>query len=329
MMRTHLTTGLTPCLPVLLALALAGPGFAQDRTQDRTQDRPIGGGMGSGAGSGMGSGAGDARSTDPRAALGDCPAELLRQAWSENPALEAAAVEREVAEFCIDRIERLESLVAWQRRYSEELGILDAAAPAPAQQIDPQPGTTGEADAVAETEPDRAESAGQTTPEPEAVSEAESPPVEQNTASEPTAPAPAPDATAQPLMPSGGAAHGDLPPDRPTHWQVIHAVRAGDGPWDVLFHGTREIAISVPGATPEDPPVIRWQTITEPPVTLAVNEALPDGLVLRAVTDEGVTLGDPIAPEAEPTLIRFAPDTTPGVLEWNVIDLSTATEGGS
>ena len=123
----------------------------------------------------------------------------------------------------------------------------------------------------------------------------------------------------------------ELPPDQPTQWQVIHAVRKADGPWTVLFHGTREIAISVPGPTPEDPPTITWQTITEPPVTRGVGETLPDGLILKAVTDEGVTLSDPIAPEAAPVLLSFASDDdhTPGVLEWKVINLSDAAEGGS
>ena len=109
-----------------------------------------------------------------------------------------------------------------------------------------------------------------------------------------------------------------LPPDRPTEWQVLHAVRAGEGPWRVQLQGGREIAISVPGATPEEPPSMRWQVITDPPVTVTLGESLPDGLILDEVTDEGVFLSDPIDRDAPPRRLPFVADPTPGVLEWDV-----------
>ena len=364
--------------------------------------------------------------TDLRGTLGECPADLLRQAWGVSPALSAAAVESEALAICTERSEAIEGAVMAQVRLDRAVARLLAraptgpvAGPGPESQVDilhaevgalkariarleaapEQPDTAatldGLRDDLARTEGElaRAQSTGQAIPapgepqmssntaavdvptdhqararedepewngaaqaapadpaqepDPDVITMTVLPSVAQNTGPEPAAatpatPAPgAPDtpgqpaaariaapAAAQPAPDSGSAARGGLPPDRPTAWQVIHAVRQGEGPWRVRLRGTREIALSVPGATPEDPPVLRWQSITDPPVTRTVGDTLPGGLVLRAVTDEGVTLGDPIAPGA-PVLLSFTSegDSAPGDLEWQVINLSQTTEG--
>ena len=136
---------------------------------------------------------------------------------------------------------------------------------------------------------------------------------------------PSPGAGSPPMAPPREVT---LPPDRKTEWQVIHAVRKGDEPWTVQFQGSREIAISGTGPTPEDPPSIRWQVVTDPPVTVTVGETLPDGMILKDVTKAGVHLApakdligalSPLAAQdAEPLLIPFISDPAPGTLQWDV-----------
>ena len=390
----------TTCFTTALILALAPPPAAL------AQERPLGSAPDTG---------------DAKDLFGDCPRDLLRQAWTVMHPLQTGAVEVEVLNFCTTRAEAIAEFAEQQNRVGETIRALqgraqEAQAPSAA---DPQTSAeeariasnSAEIDALkariarleagpdtaetrltldqlraelAEKEGEQAQAGVAQDPHAEAVEAGQPDPslkgrVQESFETSPfpanvmgeaaldvfdpivseldeefsraaeisrngvSAPSPAPFDTsgARPgLMPSEPVSMPgtpamqrpvELPPDGPTQWQVIHAVRKADGPWLVLFHGTREIAISVPGPTPQDPPTITWQTITEPPVTRGVGETLPDGLILKAVTDEGVTLSDPIAPEAEPVLLSFASDDdhTPGVLEWKVINLSDAAEGGS
>ena len=109
-------------------------------------------------------------------------------------------------------------------------------------------------------------------------------------------------------------------PEGTAEWRVVHAVRRDGGPWQVRLQADRMTPISIPGATAEAPATFIFRPVSDPPVTLAVGDLLPDGLALLAVTPEGVEIGDPEDPEAVPLLVRFATagDSDPGVLEWNV-----------
>ena len=338
---------------------------------------------------------------DAKDLFGDCPRDLLRQAWTEMHPLQTGAVEIEVLTFCTGRAEAIRRLLQEQDQLGETIVALKGRAQQTqdifADRSAADPGALAEdariASNSAETDDLKARiarlEAGPDTAEtrltldrlrtelaqkevqpgrPEATLEVI---VRQGTAADPAEDQPAQDGTpisdalsdamedrsatdrlavaeTAPVVDSEPAQMDrivsalasmpgippaqtpvELPPDRPTQWQVIHAVRKGDAPWSVLFHGTREVAFSVPGPTPEDPPVISWQTLTEPPVTLGVGETLSDGSILTAVTDEGVMLSDPLAPDAEPQMLRFTSDHAPGVLEWRVIDISDAAEGGS
>lgn len=68
--------------------------------------------------------------TDLRAALGDCPADLLRRAWNEMLPLEAAAVEREVLALCTERSEAMAAFMAAQERLDGALAERRASAAA-------------------------------------------------------------------------------------------------------------------------------------------------------------------------------------------------------
>lgn len=116
-----------------------------------------------------------------------------------------------------------------------------------------------------------------------------------------------------------------LPADRRAQWHVIHAVRPGDGPWQVRLQGSREIAVRVPGTGPEDPDRIHWQPVVDPPVTLVVGESLPGGLTLLDVTAEGVVFGDPDAPLVIPFAIDGSSD--PGAAEWVFETIVAAAPG--
>lgn len=109
-------------------------------------------------------------------------------------------------------------------------------------------------------------------------------------------------------------------PEGTAEWRVVHAVRRDGGPWQVRLQADRMTPISIPGATAEAPATFIFRPVSDPPVTLAVGDVLPDGLALLAVTPEGVEIGDPEDPEAVPLLVRFATagDSDPGVLEWDV-----------
>ena len=122
---------------------------------------------------------------------------------------------------------------------------------------------------------------------------------------------------------------------RRTEWRLIHAVRRGDGQWQVLLQGAREIPVpvpvatpDVPGATPGAPPLIRWQPVLDPPVTLSEGDALADGLALLQVLPDGVLLDDPASPGGEPVLVPFVTGESiaPGRAEW---DFETIRKDGS
>ena len=60
---------------------------------------------------------------DVRSTLGDCPAQLLRQAWAEMLPLETAAVEREVLTLCTERAETIAQFLRAQDRLNTALAI--------------------------------------------------------------------------------------------------------------------------------------------------------------------------------------------------------------
>ena len=114
------------------------------------------------------------------------------------------------------------------------------------------------------------------------------------------------------------SADSGRPQDGRTDWRVIHAVRRGDGPWEVLLQGSREIAIKVPGATGEDPPMVHWQPVLDLPVTLLEGEPREDGLAVREVVPEGVWIDDPASPDGTPVLVPFRTNESfaAGNAEW-------------
>ena len=135
---------------------------------------------------------------------------------------------------------------------------------------------------------------------------------------DPTGETPVPTAEAAPVFPSEG----------PAEWRVVHAVRRDGGPWQVRLQADRMTPIPIPGATPEAPDTFIFRPVSDPPVTVAVGDVLPDGLELLAVTSEGVELGDPGDPVADPVLLLFATagDSEPGALEWDVHVLEGADQ---
>ena len=377
-----------------LALSLPAPGLAQSGTPAASPDS----------------------SPDVRATLGDCPADLLRRAWTEMLPLEAEAVEREVLALCTERSEAIKRFLDAQAGLDGALAVLRAPAPAA--------GTPSAADSAAandrlerlrteiaalrgriarlEGEPERPETeaslaelraelaaaeAGLARAEeaagvlPPASGETgaagdETPPAMEFAApgpgttpdsglpGDPSASPAAAAGSAIPIQPAAGdvlhallppgtpsdapasatpQVSGDLPPpgaspagphfpasaaaepgsgllsEGPTDWRVVHAVRRDGGPWHVLLQGAREIEVRIPGATPEDPDIVRWQPVVDPPVALAVGDSLPDGRTLLAVTPEGVTLAGPATRHAQPVLVPFATaeDSAPGTLDWD------------
>ena len=140
-----------------------------------------------------------------------------------------------------------------------------------------------------------------------------------------TVPPPGTDPTGETPAPAAEAAP-ELPSEGPAEWRVVHAVRRDGGPWQVRLQADRMTPIPVPGATPEAPDTFIFRPVSDPPVTVAVGDVLPDGLELLAVTSEGVELGDPGDPEAVPVLLLFATagDSDPGALEWDVQALEGA-----
>ena len=60
---------------------------------------------------------------DDRATLGDCPAQLLRQAWAEMLPLETAAVEREVLALCTERAETIAQFLRAQEKLNTTLAL--------------------------------------------------------------------------------------------------------------------------------------------------------------------------------------------------------------
>ena len=332
--------------------------------------------------------------TDLRAALGDCPADLLRRAWNEMLPLEAAAVEREVLALCTERSEAMAAFMAAQERLDGALAERRASAAASSgstPEADPGPGDAGmerlrgeieslrariarlegeperpeteatlaglrdelataEAD-LAQLEGGAAPAGNPDVPPPGSVAAGDAavgdPPAADPfppSGTEPVAAA-APDAQAASDPPLTDGAVVSVPPpgtllsptpaqtapgpqEGPTEWQVVFAVRGADGPWRVRLQGRREISFPVPVAAEGDgsgaaviPTEVRPLTVTEsdPPVDVSVGGILPDGLEVLAVTDEGVELGDPWDPDAEPVLVRFATaeDSEPGALAWD------------
>ena len=140
-------------------------------------------------------------------------------------------------------------------------------------------------------------------------------------------PPPGTDPTGETPVPAAEAAP-ELPSEGPAEWRVVHAVRRDGGPWQVRLQADRMTPIPVPGATPEAPDTFIFRPVSDPPVTVAVGDVLPDGLELLAVTSEGVELGDPGDPEADPVLLLFATagDSEPGALEWDVHVLEGADQ---
>ena len=152
--------------------------------------------------------------------------------------------------------------------------------------------------------------------EPSATEIAPPPPGDQAAES---LPPPGTDPTGETPIPAAEAAP-ELPSEGPAEWRVVHAVRRDGGPWQVRLQADRMMPIPVPGATPEAPDTFIFRPVSDPPVTLAVGDILPDGMALLAVTPEDVEIGDPDDPYSEPVLVRFATagDSDPGALEWDV-----------
>ena len=107
-------------------------------------------------------------------------------------------------------------------------------------------------------------------------------------------------------------------PERPARWEMLYAIRAGNGPWKVSLQATRQNAVHVPSVDPDTPPVIQWETVVDAPEILALNDSLSDGRVLLEVTDRGVLLGTNSGDDSTSDFISFRPDSSPGILEWKI-----------
>ena len=283
--------------------------------------------------------------------LGDCPDDLLRQAWLKEQPLQTAAVEAEVLALCTERAEAIAAFLRKRVLLDAALGRLQGPTSADAT-LTPQSPSLPESqvealraeigalkDRIARLEmepqqPETEERLNQLRADLE-VAEAElnlATPAETPADSElregQAAKDPAainlpdtsrvPQGSSNAAQPSTTAIPVSLP-ERPPVWNVLYAIRSADGPWQVALQATREIPITIPATDPNEPPTIRWQTHVDEPVTLAVNDKLSDGRTLLAVTDEGVTLGDPAARAVAQDFIPFEYDPTPGTLEWKVI----------
>ena len=283
--------------------------------------------------------------------LGDCPDDLLRQAWLKEQPLQTAAVEAEVLALCTERAEAIAAFLRKRVLLDAALGRLQGPTSADAT-LTPQSPSLPESqvealraeigalkDRIARLEmepqqPETEERLNQLRADLE-VAEAElnlATPAEtpadselrEGQAAQDPAAINLPDTSRVPqgssnaAQPSTTAIPVSLP-ERPPVWNVLYAIRSADGPWQVALQATREIPITIPATDPNEPPTIRWQTHVDEPVTLAVNDKLSDGRTLLAVTDEGVTLGDPAARAVAQDFIPFEYDPTPGTLEWKVI----------
>lgn len=358
---------------------------------------------------------------DLRTLLGDCPRELLREAWDDMEALETAAVEVEVLTICTERAEAIARLLDAQGRLDGALAVQRATVPTPSAvlatvaddrverlrdeivslrdriaRLEGEPEgaetestlaelrgdlATAEADLARMEEADAAASASPADLLPPGSDGAETgispptgatppvmsdgsetvddvpPPVMPPGSESPTQAAA--DVLSDSLPPPGtgqtGARLGELssslsrqdlessppsseappataagdgwPRDGRTEWRVIHAVRNGDGPWEVLLQGSREIAIPVPGATRDDSPTFHWQPVLDRPVTLSVGERRDDGLTLLEVAREGVWIDDPASPDGTPVLVPFRTheSVAAGTAAW---EFSTVEEDG-
>ena len=289
---------------------------------------------------------------DPNFTLGDCPDDLLRQAWLAEQPLQTAAVEAEVLALCTERAEAIAAFLRKRVLLDAALGRLQTPTSSgatstprspslPESQVEalrteigalndriarlesePQQPETEErlnqlrADLeVAETELALAGAAAPTGIPSDAGSDAAQSVPESASSSSSNTSLAQPPGSANEAQP----ATTFTPTGRPPVWNVLYAVRSADGPWQVALQATREIPISIPAADPNVPPTIHWQTTLDEPVTLSVNDKLTDGRTLLAVTDEGVTLGNPSARAVAQDLIPFDYDPTPGTLEWRVI----------
>ena len=347
---------------------------------------------------------------DLRAALGECPRDLLRRAWTEMLPLEAEAVEREVVKLCTERVEAIARFLDAQARLDgalavvripspipvaegpaaaedrlerlrdeiatlrgriarleggpeapetdatladlrdelataeadlallEESGVMGAAAPAdvlpPVLDV---PGSEGAATAEAPVIPVLSRTDDGLAPsvmapgtesaiEPQAAAAFGAPPLGTEDKGAEALGHFEPLLAAQP-----GLARSSVPPDRRTGWQVIYAVRAGDGPWQVRLQGSREIAVRLPGATGEVPDTIHWQPVLDPPVTLWEGESLEDGLTLLEVNPDGVLLDDPFSPDGEAVLVPFRTNESfvAGKAEWEVRTVGAVEQAGT
>ena len=302
-----------------------------------------------------------ASAPDSNFTLGDCPDDLLRQAWLKEQPLQTAAVEAEVLALCTERAEAIAAFLRKRVLLDAALGRLQGPTSADAT-LTPQSPSLPESQVEAlraevgalkdriarlEREPQQPETeerldqlradlevaeaelnlATETAP---AETPADSGSNEAQAAQDPAAinlpdTSRVPQGSSNAAQPSTTAIPVSLP-ERPPVWNVLYAIRSADGPWQVALQATREIPITIPATDPNEPPTIRWQTHVDEPVTLAVNDKLSDGRTLLAVTDEGVTLGDPAARAVAQDLIPFEIDTTPGTLEWSYIKIPIKEE---
>jgi len=85
---------------------------------------------------------------DLRAELGECPADLLRRAWTEMLPLEAAAVETEVLALCTERAEAVSRFLSAQARLDGALAEALAPPSGPDAPAGPQAGAASADDRV-------------------------------------------------------------------------------------------------------------------------------------------------------------------------------------
>ena len=263
-----------------------------------------------------------ARFLESQATLDVAVAALLRPspAASAGPAPDATPVASD------ERVERLRGEIAGLRARISRL------------EGEPERPETGPAlaalrDELAEAVADLASIEGSGT-DAVAAAPADAVPVPSEETADPTAPDPVASLPPPGTEPPGAAPAiaAEAPPAEPrsgpTEWRVIHAVRAEGGPWRVRLQASREISLPVPAPSVADEDggtaavtETLWRTVVEsdPPFTATVGEILPDGMALRAVSAEGVEIGDPDDPDAAPATVPFgaADDFLPGAADWD------------
>lgn len=245
-------------------------------------------------------GASDARSIAET--LGTCPAELLRAAWFEIDALEAAAVEEEVLRYCTARAEAIsEFLLTYGQLEEAVANHLSPVAPPPPVFPDPPAAL-----------PDPMPPELVTTPLAETIDQL---------------------IEATPLIEDIGTAEiVESPPEM--RWHVLFTARAGDGGWRAGLQRSdrirveQETVISEEGGTTAVDAIFEWVRDSSPPLIVSAGDRLPNGFEVVRVAAEVVQ----VRPQgggsgADLPWVEAGDPSAPGQSQWSFTMPDGAGEG--